>query len=71
MKQEDNTHSLREERPGWYSHLEYSVSQKELDNSAKYQISSPDDLDYLILPARDFWILIPDPENPDSGAYAS
>ncbi|MEH2326716.1 MAG: hypothetical protein V7K32_24770 [Nostoc sp.] len=71
VKQGYNTHSLREERPGWYFPLEYSVSQKELDNGAKYQITSPDDLDYLILPARDFWILIPDPENPDSGAYAS
>jgi hypothetical protein len=71
VKQGDNTHSLREERPGWYFPLEYSVSQKELDNGAKYQISSPDDLDYLILPGRDFWILIPDPENPDSGVYAS
>ncbi|MEH2327837.1 hypothetical protein [Nostoc sp.] len=71
VKQGDNTHSLREERPGWYFPLEYSVSQKELDNGAKYQITSPDDLDYLILPARDFWILIPDPENPDFGAYAS
>ncbi|MEH2417793.1 hypothetical protein [Nostoc sp.] len=71
VKQGDDTYSLREERPGWYFPLEYSVSQKELDNGAKYQISSPNDLDYLILPARDFWILIPDPQNPDSGAYAS
>ncbi|MEH2260299.1 hypothetical protein [Nostoc sp.] len=71
VKQEDNTHLLREERPGWYFPLEYLVSQKELENGAKYQIASPDNLDYLILPARDFWILIPDPENPDSGAYAS
>jgi hypothetical protein len=71
VKQGDNTHSLKEERPGWYFPLEYSVSQKELENGAKYQITSQDDLDYLILPARDFWILIPDPENPDSGAYAS
>jgi hypothetical protein len=71
VKQGDNTHSLREERPGWYFPLEYSVNQRELDNGAKYQITSQDDLDYLILPAREFWILIPDPENPDSGAYAS
>ncbi|OYD89815.1 hypothetical protein CDG76_33985 [Nostoc sp. 'Peltigera membranacea cyanobiont' 210A] len=71
VKQGDDTYSLREERPGWYFPLECSVSQKELDNGAKYQISSPNDLDYLILPARDFWILIPDPQNPDSGAYAS
>ncbi|MEH2244901.1 hypothetical protein [Nostoc sp.] len=67
----DNPHPLREERPGWYFPLEYSGNGKELENGAKYQITSPNDLDYLILPARDFWILIPDPENPDSGAYAS
>ncbi|MEH1846590.1 MAG: hypothetical protein V7L25_16745 [Nostoc sp.] len=71
VKLGDNPHPLREERPGWYFPLEYSVNGKELENGAKYQITSPDDLDYLILPARDFWILIPDPENPDSGAYAS
>ncbi|MEH1951184.1 MAG: hypothetical protein V7K77_30170 [Nostoc sp.] len=71
VQQGDNTHSLREERPGWYFPLECSVSHKELENGAKYQITSQDDLDYLILPDRDFWILIPDPENPDSGVYAS
>ncbi|MEH2123422.1 hypothetical protein [Nostoc sp.] len=58
VKQGDNTYSLIEERPGWYFPLEYSVNQKELENGAKYQITSPDDLDYLILPARDFWILV-------------
>ncbi|MHC5771238.1 MAG: hypothetical protein ACYTXI_37885 [Nostoc sp.] len=71
VKLGNNPHPLTQERPGWYFPLKYLVNGKELENGAKYQITSPDDLDYLILPAREFWILIPDPENADSGAYAS
>jgi len=67
----DKVHHLRSERSGWYYPLDFTVSCSQLDSGARYQISSPDDLDSLILPSREFWILIPDPENPDSGVYAS
>lgn len=67
----DNVHQLRDERPGWYFPLECPVDASELDRGARYQITFPCDLDSLILPSHDFWILIPDPESPESGAYAS
>ncbi|HEY9669971.1 MAG TPA: hypothetical protein V6D11_00820 [Waterburya sp.] len=71
VKLEDKLYQLRAERPGWYLPLEFPIDSSQLDGAAKYQIAIPDDLDSLILPARDFWILIPDPDNPDSGVYAS
>jgi hypothetical protein len=71
VKLEDNVYQLRAERPGWYLPLEFPIDLSQLDGGAKYEIAIPDDLDSLILPARDFWILIPDPDNPDSGVYAS
>ncbi|MDL5053457.1 hypothetical protein QQ056_07865 [Oscillatoria laete-virens NRMC-F 0139] len=71
VKLEDNLYQLRAERPGWYLPLELPIDSSQLDGGVKYQIAIPDDLDSLILPARDFWILILDPDNPDSGVYAS
>lgn len=68
---EDNLYQLRAERPGWYLPLDFPIDSSQLDCAVKYQIAIPDDLDSLILPTRDFWILIPDPDNPDSGVYAS
>ncbi|HLO87024.1 MAG TPA: hypothetical protein VK203_18745 [Nostocaceae cyanobacterium] len=60
-----------EERPGWYYPLTYQINAKDLEKGNKLAIIEPNNLDYLILPQRDFWILIPDPENPESGVYAS
>ena len=67
---EGNVYTLLSERPGWFMPIG-SVGITELEGGASYQIDSPDILNYLILPQRDFWILTPDPENPDSGVYAS
>ncbi|KZL51179.1 hypothetical protein A2T98_03645 [Nodularia spumigena CENA596] len=71
VKLGDNNQQLIEERPGWYSILDYQVNEKDLEQGNRYKIIEPDNLDYFILPNRDFWILIPDPENPESGVYAS
>ena len=65
-----DVYTLLSERPGWYMPIG-SVGMTELECGATYKIDSPDIFKYLILPQRDFWILIPDPENPDSGVYAS
>lgn len=67
----NNVQQLRKERHGWYFPLDYPINVNELDRGARYQITCPTDLDSLILVDRDFWILIPDPDNPDSGVYAS
>lgn len=62
---------LRHDRSGWYLPLRDLLSAKDLDEGIRYSISSPSQVEQLILPARNFWILIPDPDNPDSGVYAS
>lgn len=62
---------LTHERPGWYLPLESSLSVSELERGAKYPITLQCNLDSLVLPARDFWILIPDPDDRDTGVYAT
>lgn len=71
VQYKENICLLRDERPGWYFPLDYPIKVSELNSGARYKITCPDDLDFLILPDRDFWILIPDPDNPDAGTYAS
>jgi hypothetical protein len=71
VKLGNDNHQLIEDRPGWYSILDEQITEKELEQGKRYKIVEPDNLDYLIFPNRDFWILIPDPENPESGVYAS
>ncbi|WP_254566464.1 hypothetical protein [Oscillatoria sp. HE19RPO] len=71
VHQGDKCQPLREERPGWYFPLESPLNANELDRGARYEITDNPNLDRLILPQRDFWILIPDPDNPDAGVYAS
>lgn len=67
----EEKYQLRNERPGWYFPLEFPLYRSELENGAKYSIDFPEDFDCLVLPNRDFWILIPDPDSPDSGVYAT
>lgn len=69
---QNEVHTLRidEQRPGWYFPA-WSISANELDDGCEYKIKDPLDRGVVILPYRDFWILIPDPDNPDSGVYAS
>lgn len=62
--------TLVEERPSWYTPT-VPVTEETLDQGAKYKIEYPSDVDWLMFPDRQFWILIPDPDNPDSGSYAS
>jgi hypothetical protein len=64
-------HVLREERPGWYMPLPEQVEDTDLNSGVKYPIDGPSPLHNLILPAIPFWILTPDPENPDFGSYAT
>ncbi|MUG95352.1 hypothetical protein F7734_24490 [Scytonema sp. UIC 10036] len=62
---------LRYERPGWYFPLELPLSISELERGAKYPVTIQCNLDFLVLPSRDFWILIPDPDDPEIGTYAT
>lgn len=62
--------TLIEDQAGWYV-SGIPINEEILNQGARYKIEQPSDLDWLIFPKKQFWILIPDPENPDSGAYAS
>lgn len=66
-----NNYSLSEDRPGWYAPL-WPINADQLMNGLKLPlVSSNSQLQYLYLPARDFWILTLDPQTPESGIYAS
>ncbi len=67
----DKSHNLINERPGWYLPLNFQLDASDLQHGKEYPIVQSRELTSLILPSRDFWILIPDPDNPDSGIYAT
>jgi hypothetical protein len=71
IQHKDNFYPLIEERLGWYEPMEWIISENELENGAKYRAHASEELDDLILPQRDFWILVSDPTNPESVDYAS
>ncbi len=71
VEYENRTQTLSEERPGWYLPIGNPLGGEYLEQGLRCSVVSPPELDQLILPARDFWLLIPDAENPDSGVYAS
>lgn len=58
------------ERPGWYRPL-WDVTAQTLNNGLEIEVEGAEELHKLVLPTRDFWILTPDPNEPDSGIYAS
>ncbi|APB34450.1 hypothetical protein GlitD10_2121 [Gloeomargarita lithophora Alchichica-D10] len=65
-----NSYPLREDRAGWYLPVGILFRQ-EISEGTTYQIKPDTQVEKLILPRRDFWVLVPDPDNPESGVYAS
>jgi hypothetical protein len=61
--------TFRRERPGWYMPA-YGLTE-EIETGSTFDIVHPSNLETLSLPQQRFWILIPDPENAESGVYAS
>lgn len=70
VTQNDQTYDLTPLRSGWYQPLG-DISAPDLNGGLKLDIKGTEELDKLVLPTRDFWILMPDPDDPDSGIYAS
>lgn len=64
------TYDLIPIRPGWCQPL-WNISATDLDHGLKIAIDGTDELDKLVLSSRNFWILTPDPDDRDSGIYAS
>lgn len=71
IEYQNQHHPLHADRYGWYLPLEELLTIHNLDNGAKYPIIPNTEVEQLIFPARDFWILINDPENSDSSDFAS
>src|SRR5690606_27270310 len=59
---------LQVERPGYYSPIG-EVGKQELDHGARYALSGHVELETLVLPQRDFWVLREDPDAP--GCFAT
>lgn len=66
----DGVEPLRPERPGWFYPLG-PVDGATLTAGARYPVDQPAEVEELVLPQRDFWILTPDPDAPESGTYAT
>ena len=70
LRQGGEDHRLAVERPGWFAALG-DVSGEELTRGATFPVSGIDRITRAVLPERSFWVLVPDPGEPDSGFYAS
>jgi hypothetical protein len=66
----DAARVLRVDRQGWFEILG-EATESAIDNGWRYPIEEPEELAQLVLPRRDFWVLVPDPEDPESGVYAT
>jgi hypothetical protein len=67
----DELHPLISGRTGWFEPLSVPISLAELINGLTLPIQGMDSIRSLVLPAADFWILPPDPDDVTSGVYAS
>ena len=63
--------TLKNDRPGWYLPIGNALKDTELEKEISCKVTQPAQLKTLRLPARDFWILVPDPDEPDAGAYGT
>jgi hypothetical protein len=66
----DGIRALRPDRPGWYRPL-MPIDGGLLINGARYPIQQPADIEALVLVQRRFWLLVPDPDNPESTVRAT
>ncbi len=70
VDQAGRQHPLRQERPGWFGPLD-AVTEGDLEHGARFPLSGVAGAAALLLPARDFWLLQPDPDDPEYGNYAT
>ena len=59
-------HPLSEDRKGWYQPL----WPEDLAGGVSYEVRGHQQVKALVLSERDFWILVPDPEDETSGIFA-
>ena len=62
-------YSLNEERSGWFEPLPAPVTATILDKGKQFSVEEPASIQELTFPAKQFWILVPDPDNPEFGSF--
>ena len=62
---------LVQDRPGWYEYIDTVLYPKQLSREQEYKVISPPSLQRVKLLERDFWVLVLDPDDPESGTYAT
>lgn len=70
MEQDGQTYRLRPMREGWYEPTG-CVGESTLAGGARYPLMGLAGVDAVELPERPFWILVPKPDDPESGLFAS
>ncbi len=63
--------TLRSERAGWFYPVGEPLSAGDISTGRSWLIRNHAHLQQLQLLERDFWVLVPDPENPEASALAS
>ena len=70
IKQGSQSYSLEVDRPGWFAALD-SLSAAEVSTGSRFPVSGIEGITEAALPKRSFWVLVLDPQESESGAYAS
>jgi len=70
LVQDGDTYRLRPLREGWYEPTG-AVSVLTLNDGARFPLTGLPGIDAVELPQRSFWMLVPEPEDPESGLFAS
>jgi hypothetical protein len=70
LEQDGETYRLRPMREGWYEPTG-CVTEESLAKGVRQQLEGLARVDAIELPQRPFWMLVPEPEDPSSGLFAS
>lgn len=70
IEQHGEAHRLRPMREGWYEPTG-AISHQTLRDGARYPLRGLPGIDAVELPERSFWMLVPEPDDPESGLFAS
>lgn len=70
VQYQNQVQTLHTDRPGWYTpYLPTDI--QEIEAGLRYTIIASHEVKNLILPQREFWLLVPDPEDVDTSIFAS
>ncbi|MDM8528134.1 hypothetical protein QUF58_07960, partial [Anaerolineales bacterium HSG24] len=67
----EKEHKLTPTHKGWFEEMEIMVTPTILNQGISLNFTDSSDLKQLLLPARDFWLLTPDPDDEEMGDYAT